>query len=596
MNRRTSQSKLQHLRAEVIDPSSSRLAGDERGAVLLLSLAGIIITLMFALMIYDVGLATKDKTEVQGASDFAALTQSSVKARSMNMIAYGNIAKRSIWAVHSLYPAHIHAYRDWIFDYLPQYCEWDPDEQDVSDDDVFYSDAWRVPEEAGDDGDPLMCGELEDLLFEFELETGEYEIADEDYEGDFRTFSGRDVSRADDSAVDDSSSSLEPIVPASDGSSEYFYYDLKALDNHQRYIAAATPWWAWTEQLMTGIRNGATVSASVPPPPDMPSASGAYAGLYEHVNPGDVGTAPNEADQLPVSPPRNISQGRMRDHIEDRLAGFDGSNIDNLLDSTTQSIGDPFVAEHVVNNLMMGSYTDYANQNSTELFYQCVLGDGCNTHLAELGTGAFNDFRSQASDSSFRNEGLNYSEQAFADAGDPAAAEPWSIQSAASMQDWTERSTNIVFTYMHDELERRGGGSQDKFDFFGAEDDISQVHGGLISSERRIHEAMGYWGMARSELTFADTTVDQPDLWHPAWTARLRPVTLPEDSDIDMGPMFTDVFHTVEAIGSMGMDMTEFHSMAGSGAGDSYDFSRDFARLQWMLRSMDTDTSEGLGR
>ena len=80
-----------------------RLHGDEQGAVLILMLAGIIISLMTALVLYEAGHASRDKVDAQMAADASAYSASAVKARSMNMIAFANTGKRMVYGMSTVY-------------------------------------------------------------------------------------------------------------------------------------------------------------------------------------------------------------------------------------------------------------------------------------------------------------------------------------------------------------------------------------------------------------------------------------------------------------------------------------------------------------
>lgn len=76
---------------------------DQGGAVALLCFASMLILFMIGLVIYDTGIVARTKVDVQMAADTAAYSSAAVKARSMNMIAYGNIGKRTAAGIHNMF-------------------------------------------------------------------------------------------------------------------------------------------------------------------------------------------------------------------------------------------------------------------------------------------------------------------------------------------------------------------------------------------------------------------------------------------------------------------------------------------------------------
>ena len=91
---------LQRLRGR-----AGALHRDEGGAILLLALAGALIIMMTAMVMYDAGESAREKVEVQTGTDTAALSHAVVRARSMNMIAYANTAKRIMYGYNVIYTA-----------------------------------------------------------------------------------------------------------------------------------------------------------------------------------------------------------------------------------------------------------------------------------------------------------------------------------------------------------------------------------------------------------------------------------------------------------------------------------------------------------
>lgn len=68
---------------------------NQSGAVALLCLAALLVLFMVGLTLWDAGEGARNKISAQMGADTAAYSQASVRARSMNMIAFANIGKRT---------------------------------------------------------------------------------------------------------------------------------------------------------------------------------------------------------------------------------------------------------------------------------------------------------------------------------------------------------------------------------------------------------------------------------------------------------------------------------------------------------------------
>lgn len=86
-----------------------------------------------------------------------------------------------------------------------------------------------------------------------------------------------------------------------------------------------------------------------------------------------------------------------------------------------------------------------------------------------------------------------------------------------SQAKWQLRASNIAFSYAPNP--KRFSASQDrqKYEY------LSSDYGSFIPE---FYTGGGYFGMARSEISYQNGT---PDLWHTSWTARMRPVALPNE-------------------------------------------------------------------
>jgi hypothetical protein len=194
------------------------LDNDQSGAIAMLVMAATLIVLMMALVLFDAGFAARDKIDVQVAADTAAWSQAAVEARSMNLMAFTNVAKRVTFGMMAYYEALWMAWGALFITAL----------------------ALAI---AACVAAVLTLGALKTVckkLTEFTVQVG-IEMANE----------APDLARY-----------------LSNLRDNYFHRDLRALDAYQHYLKDLTPWWSWAEGLMRGARNGALVTASFPVPKD----------------------------------------------------------------------------------------------------------------------------------------------------------------------------------------------------------------------------------------------------------------------------------------------------------------------------------------
>ncbi len=179
---------------------------EQGGAVALMGLAAILILFMTSMVLYDTGNWTRDKIRNQAGADTAAYSQAAVKARTMNMIAYTNVTKRSIASIYGVY------YGAWLV-----YVAWWASRCSSC------SIPWNI--KACIDcvkNLPLVLAEgLTDFL----------QV----------TTSGRNT----------------------------YKEELEQIEAYQKYMIGLTPWWAYLEGAVRGMRNGSTVVSSFPPPPNL---------------------------------------------------------------------------------------------------------------------------------------------------------------------------------------------------------------------------------------------------------------------------------------------------------------------------------------
>lgn len=416
-----------------------RFDREEGGAVFLLSLAAILIIMMLAWVIIDAGKSARDKVELQASADAAAFSQSSVKARAANMIAYTNVAKRSIIGIQAMYLGMYYGYVAWVA-WRWSKCKW-----------------YR----------PDICADafVNSLMLGFET-LGDYlELT-----GIFGIFGGSDKS--------------------------YHAKDLKALDNYQQYMMWLAPWWGFSEGIVRGMRNGATTTASFPPPPGVmigpiPNIMNALRSFMAGIGLGGLFTTAGMVDVFPYT--RGNYWG---DLLWDHMLG-DGA----------------YMVEHLANSLH--------HKNRSSLGAKSWRAYG-------LGMLAF-------------PLGYLHTTQRMGDAG-----KPWVFRKFPTQSAWTMSTSNLVYAY---------GNRPEKFKedrqkyMFMTKEYKNQL--GVVDSFG--YRTSGSWSLARAEMTYQN---GDPNPFRPSWTARLRPVALPgewQEAGFDLNQSYHDVLPYMALSSLIGM-------------------------------------------
>ncbi len=529
---------------------------DDSGAVALLCLAAVLALMLVAWVILDAHKSTRDKMMLQGAADTAAFSHASVEARSMNMIAYANIAKRSIVGIHSLYPGMFFSYTIWLIDQASG-CQPIPVPPFVKNP----AKCWRFIENAPQwvreflqdhvtySGNPAMpyAGAL------IQTVAGILNWIDSIIPPPFPKLGlGGKVSAAGSSLVG--------------GYSKTAYgKDVKALDNYQRYMHDITPWWAWSEQLARGWRNGATTVASFPPPPgSITIVMGTVQKAINTVNqvlslfgaPAVDADTYDGNDNLPIS----HASYSWSNWLCEMFLGRDDCGLSNLQGfslTRLKSMGNfVFGAEHIGNVMLHRSRSSLGAKKWSVIIGGATLG--------------------------FATVGLQYSRLAFGDAANPYTIDSDSISNEG---DWLTFTSNLIFAY-HNDPDRMG---KDRLKLRVPSTDYK--HSNILDSQ--MYKSSGYWTMAKSEISFNGDGFDHVDMWHPSWTARLRPVHLPGEfqmANYNMNNAYNETLLYLALSAQVG-------SLRGSGTGGAILNSlRDMAMMEVETAAMGPSTIDGVGK
>lgn len=616
-----------------------RFQRDEGGAVAFLCLIAILILLLVSWTMFDAGLAARDKVRAQTTADSAAYSQAAIKARSMNMIAYANISKRSIWGIHSLYPAYMISTHSWIVNGINGYCETCQNQNNAG------TTECRICGVARTERTRWVlnaCGQNTPQDIRTEFSGARCDPDDMETWGLFRAMSGRDHStelrinssgnrivdstwgngyaHLDEPGAQWGATRIEGVAAENQPGTifeNYMAHDIRAIDNYQRYLVGLTPWWGWSEQLIRSVRNGATISASWPAPvgrfPNFVYAiRNTLLSLMAAVFPGSYGAGQGHAaslytDSLPVYP-GNV--GTMRTYLASLInQGPTASNLRSCLLSSLASLSfkcggvftamrAPFFLEHIIN-----------------MIYFAVRSEGLikgeYAWSSAWGAVATFDVHRSAMTDNFARYGLRFTENSARNilGEDRIMAEPWMLERPRNDAEWKLKTSNIVLSYIN-----RGNlfdderGARQKFslleDYRSSANQTqrgqelqSYFYGGLPSTLNAIQEitygSSGYWSLARSEIFFNVRGQDRqeflPDLWRPSWQARLRPVSLPgefAEGQYMMNQAFREVMMTI-AIGS---------ALGVGHVGDLKQAAIDLLSMERAAMAMGPSTVEGVAK
>lgn len=257
----------------------SKLHHSQSGAIALLCLAGLLIIFLTAMLMYDAGEAARDKMDVQIGADTAALSSAAVKSRSMNMVAYSNITKRILYGYNTIYTAALLALIETTGYYLyeagknaAQAIKTAPACATV----VGCAVPIGFAVVAIDNAITAVKGILQ-LIFEL------IEFSTVNGARLFGFPTGSDTWRS--------------------------AKEVTALDYYQEYMVKMQPWWSWGEAVTRGMRNGATLVGTFPIPNGEASrlrnkirfGLNALGSVFDSVPaPDDLVSTTSKTDSMPV--------------------------------------------------------------------------------------------------------------------------------------------------------------------------------------------------------------------------------------------------------------------------------------------------------
>jgi hypothetical protein len=323
----------------------------------------------------------------------------------------------------------------------------------------------------------------------------------------------------------------------------YYLQDVIAIDNYQRYTHALTPWWSWGEAVLRASRNGAGMAASFPAPRGTAKGAPILGSITDRVI-NEVGFAPlvrhtGHRAMLPV-----------------KIGCYNS-------DYTGQDCDIPQASERAPYEGGMDtelSFMDEEYNANIDKYKAASEGGAASQHILDEAANRF--------PAAFMNEARNV----FG-----AYGRPWRLFQTSNRARWTSWTSNLVLTYRRNE------------ELFGE----MRTKYNPVSNDYSVEDAerfrlSGYWGMARAEISFQGG-FRAPDLWHPRWTGRLRPVALPGEFQ-EAGLKMSSIYHDVLPYLALSGIITTGDSAI---AEDSFD---DFVFMERANRALGHSTVEGIAK
>lgn len=475
------------------------------GAVILLVLAGFLILILTSMLMYDAGTAAQDKVGLQTAADSAAYSQSVIKARSMNTISYANTAKRVFYSYNFIYWSALFAYIESLADYIES-CS------------IPFGIYHCIR---------AIIGGIQGI-------------------GEVINFA----------------TNVMPMINRSRA-------ELSTLDHYQAYMKLITPWWSYAENLLRGVYNGATVTATWPPP-----ATSLDGSIEEIIGVGEEVEDALGTDYIP-------SGTGFVDQLPVRKAEGTASHFQYCLEYLASPEHLLVAWEHSDNS--DGGATGISGDNQTQDYFDTWMWSPTSCIIASVFLGG---------------DLLDYRV-------DGGGAFP----SEMDHNEWMQKTATLTLAY---QARDHSGVRRGKFDFMAGD----HTENPKIATD-------GNWSMARSEIFFGQSAIQStltdlpigggmmdglssigsnilagplvaaqgdPHMWSPRWTARLRPVKLPGESlgDMDAGldNMMRDMVPQLVTIGTAAGFVDDHMTLASA--------LQDLVFLYHSSSALDGDSMEGL--
>ncbi len=586
---------------------AERLHRKQQGAVALMALAAIMMIVLAGLTLYDVANLGTEKTHLQTATDSSAYSQATIEARTMNMMAFTNTGKRMTMGMVNTYlsmnqwllwASHIATLGE-VLGFIAMFV---PGLQGIGNQVREASSAIRSLQSGEEGTRDTVASKQSKTYFRYWsfCSCGWFcsypcrkRLRYADAQGGLGAFwewwapstsitwpltppDLRGCSGITAPSRVTGSSRFGPLTCAGDDImnwspenliNDYYGRDLLAYDNYQRYMEALSPYWSWTESVSRGMANSAPITVSYPSPDfenddthdkNVPVTRGTWDQTCERIYDHDRGwTSPMGIDYI----------------IKNAIGMFSGGSFGS---SIAAGVGE------VIALVMIGQATLSANPLADTVVTPRGWDTFCEDVLADLfdsaagGGGPF---------SGLGFHGGNNYVSSFREYGEPYLLRDYGGERA----EWLLDSSSLVFGFRPNANRFGDGGAN--FNVFGA--DPNYRHLGA--------DAGGTWAMARSEIAFQG---GQPNAWSPEWTARMRPVALPDEWDAypnELGSReaFSEIRNSVLFATSRAHLLNDNNSLITYPHATSdipAAMVEEFMAIDTALRGLDNQTMEGLAK
>lgn len=479
-------------------PSLTQFRENESGAIMIALLASFLIVFMAALTLWDAGKSARDKTDVQIAADTGAYSQAAIKARTMNMIAYANVAKRVFYAFDTMYVAAFLGMVEALATYVAE-CA------------VLNFGA---------------CLSAAKLLLQIPVESAEFLATNSSTLGTLGSFARKEVTY---------------------------------LDQYQSYFVDVGPWWAWSENVTRGMRNGATLTSAWPPPKgNLSGAVNLFVEVTGLIDPilgteyGELYPATGQLDEFPIEKDESVFG-----HV-------------SLCVQTLSSFEYVWMwTEHVIRSDFM------AKDPLVVLLGVLSTPIGCAAAGLTLG-----------------DEVLPY--EIKTDLTDSYT----NIGNGVTPDAWLEATSNITLSYKVD-LDRWGTDRQ-KYAY------VKQDYSGGLPIK-----SGGYFALTRSEISYQDNppgvlpggldanvldgmgqlgasiidVFNQPNMWAARWTARVMPIQVKNEELKPFNGMLHDMLPYILLTSPLAFANSPSEFSLSGVQGFSTQVAQDWAYLELMSRA-----------
>lgn len=335
--------------------------------------------------------------------------------------------------------------------------------------------------------------------------------------------------------------------------------DLKALDNIQEYFYKMSPWWAWSESIIRASRNGASMSTTYPVPELEPGTmiNGVKGTVDKVLSLVKVRNAPGADD------PYYLPIVKLNDNDKFRKKGL-------------QEFGE-YGLEATANAVIHFVQSDVPSGSNNQGFILklllsfAMLPDFLENVLDGNGLGMIAKVLNYAKKVVLfptYQDGFNRVMSSYGKYG-----HPFFLDTEVDDASWQKKTSTLELTYRADK--RISTVDKQRYNI------LSRTRStGLLPD--KFYDVEGQFAMAKSEIFY--NKEGALDLWHAAWSARMRPIALADWGSVSMRNVMVGVLPYL---------MLSPLLTSKAGLADSFSIQDGFVLYQ-SLRGIESSTANGL--